>query len=82
MDYYVLPKVYVGLELGWGISYNNYGVVKYSSGDNDMTNSEFTITPYVTPFFRLGYVLGAGRKMHGNGEPSYRSRDRHDEDDE
>lgn len=80
MDYYVLPKVYLGLELGWGLSYNSYGVVKFDSGDNDITQSEFTLTPYVTPVFRLGYVLGNGRKMHGDGEPSYRSKHSSDDD--
>lgn len=79
MDYYFLPKVYAGIELGWGLSYNRYGEVNYSAGDNNTTNSEFTLTPYVTPVFRLGYVLGNAKKMHGNGLPSYRTNDSDDE---
>jgi len=82
MDYYVLPKVYLGLELGWGLSYNRYGEVEFAGGNNDMTTTAFTLTPYVTPTFRLGYVLGWSRKMQGNGEPSYRSRERYQDDEE
>ncbi len=73
MDYYVLPKIYLGLELGLGLSYNGYGVVKYKSGDNDAKYNGFAITPFINPQFRLGYVLGWTKKAHGNGEPSYRS---------
>jgi len=81
MDYYFLPKVYAGIELGWGLSYNHYSAVHFNVGDNDMTSAEFTLTPYVTPFFRLGYVLGcSGKKMHGNGEPSYRSHGNDDDE--
>ncbi|HRO42956.1 MAG TPA: hypothetical protein PL009_08985 [Flavipsychrobacter sp.] len=80
MDYYFLPKVYAGIELGWGLSYNRYGVVNFTNGDNNRTSSEFTLTPYVTPVFRLGYVLGATKKMRGNGEPTYRSNDGGDDE--
>ncbi len=84
MDYYVLPKVYLGLELGYGLGFSRYGEVNYDNGDNGETNTDFAITPYVTPTFRLGYVLGCGggRKKHGHHEPSYRSKERYDEDDE
>jgi len=80
MDYYFIPRVYAGIELGWGLSYNRYGMVKFDGGDNDRTTSNFTLTPYVTPVFRLGYVLGSGRKMHGSGEPSYRTHDNDDDE--
>ncbi len=79
MDYYFLPKVYAGIELGWGLSYNRYGEVKFNGGGNNRTASEFTLTPHVTPVFRLGYVLGCTKKHRGHGEPSYRSRDMDDE---
>lgn len=75
MDYYVLPKVYLGLELGWGIGYNSYGVVNFANGDNDQTSRDMSIAPFVNPQLRLGYVLGWSKKMRGNGEPSYRSND-------
>lgn len=73
MDYYVLPKVYLGMELGYGLAFNTYGNVHYYVGNNNTTNSNFTLTPYVTPVFRLGYVL-TGKKVRVKHEPTYRSR--------
>ncbi|MBS1782502.1 MAG: hypothetical protein JSS78_05515 [Bacteroidetes bacterium] len=80
MDYYVLPKVYLGLELGWGLSYNYYGMVHTMSSNNNRTLSNFTLTPYVTPQLRLGYVLGMSKKHKGHNEPSYRSKDNSGDD--
>lgn len=80
MDYYFLPKVYAGIELGWGLSYNRYGEVNTNGFDNNITSSEFTLTPYVTPVFRLGYVLGNGKKMRTKSEPSYRTHDNDDDE--
>ena len=82
MDYFVLPKIYLGLELGYGISLNHYGEVNFVDSDNNTTNSDFTITPYVTPTFRMGYVLCGGKKKHGHHEPSYRSKMRYNDDEE
>ncbi|RYZ50746.1 MAG: hypothetical protein EOP49_13355 [Sphingobacteriales bacterium] len=81
MDYYILPKVYMGLELGWGVGFNRYGEVEFASGNSGTTTNNFTITPYVTPTFRLGYVLGWSKKTRGNGEPDYRSRDSYNDED-
>lgn len=57
-DYYFIPKVYLGAELGLGISYNSYGVIKASGPglDNGVDkSSNFTLTPFVIPAIRLGY---------------------------
>jgi hypothetical protein len=85
MDYYVLPKVYLGLELGYGVAFSHYSPWKTETStgtvDNKTKSEGITLTPYVTPIFRLGYVLGCGRKAHTNSEPDYRSRS-NDSDDE
>ena len=57
-DYYFIPKVYLGAELGLGISYDSYGVVKNSGpgADNGVTkSSDIALTPFIIPAFRLGY---------------------------
>jgi hypothetical protein len=57
-DYYFIPKVYLGAELGLGISYDSYGVVKNSGpGANNGVDksSDFALTPFIIPAFRLGY---------------------------
>lgn len=87
MDYYVLPKVYLGFELGYGLGFSHYGPMKYefsgASGDDETTTNGITFAPYVNPSLRLGFVLGAKRKMHGNGQPTYRSQeDAYDSDEE
>lgn len=74
-DYYILPKVYVGMELGWGVNYMRYGVVANANGNNETTSENFNTVPYITPNFRLGYMLGWTRKSKSNSEPSYRSKD-------
>jgi hypothetical protein len=53
MDYYIVPKVYLGVELGWGIGFNSYG--KVTGGTT--TSSSFSVAPLVVPVFRLGYRL-------------------------
>src|SRR5690606_13715747 len=73
MDYYVLPKVYLGMELGYGIGFNTYGATKMNGVDNKTTSARFSLTPYVTPVFRLGYIL-TSKKVRSKQEPSYRSR--------
>lgn len=55
MDYYIIPKVYLGIELGYGLGINSYGKTKFQTGDNGQTSSDFTFTPFVSPTFRLGY---------------------------
>jgi len=63
MDYYFIPKVYLGIELGYGLGFNTYGKVKYSTTpsnvgdpkDNGTTSNGLTLTPFVSPTFRLGY---------------------------
>jgi len=55
MDYYFIPKVYLGIELGYGIGFNSYGKTKLGSTDDGTTSSDFTLTPFVSPTFRLGY---------------------------
>ncbi|CAN5488339.1 hypothetical protein BH11BAC2_BH11BAC2_01610 [soil metagenome] len=57
MDYYIVPKVYLGIELGWGIGFNAYGEVKIDGNGSDSKSSDFTLTPYILPSFRLGYRL-------------------------
>ncbi|MDB5273702.1 MAG: hypothetical protein JWO58_2069 [Chitinophagaceae bacterium] len=57
-DYYIIPKVYLGAELGLGISYDTYGVIKQSgpgTSNGNAKSSDFAITPFVVPAFRLGY---------------------------
>ena len=79
-DYYILPKVYVGMELGWGVNYMRYGVVSYAQGNNDKTSESFNAVPYIAPTFRLGYMLGWTKKSKSNSEPTYRSKDGADSD--
>lgn len=57
-DYYFIPKVYLGAELGLGVSSNSYGVVKASGGplvDGKAKSANFALTPFIIPAFRLGY---------------------------
>ncbi len=81
MDYYVLPKVYLGFELGYGLGYRNTEVEVTGLGSSDAISS-VGFAPFVTPSFRLGYVLGWSKRARGNGEPSYRSRDSYEYEDD
>lgn len=57
-DYYFIPKVYLGAELGFGISYDSYGVIKQKGpGSNNGVDksSDFGLSPFIIPAFRLGY---------------------------
>ncbi len=60
MDYYFIPKVYLGIELGMGFGLNQYrlqsnaGVV---SVDGLESNSNFSLTPFVSPSVKLGWRL-------------------------
>jgi len=58
MDYYFIPKVYLGVEVGYGIGINNYGKQKNSGpGMENGTDisSNMVVTPYVSPSFRFGW---------------------------
>jgi hypothetical protein len=80
MDYYVLPKVYLGIELGYGLGFNHVGEIEVAGTGNDVKSNGFSLAPYVTPTFRLGYVLGCGKRMRGNGEPGYRSKESYNDE--
>lgn len=57
-DYYFIPKVYLGAELGLGLSYNGYGVEKNSGGtlkDGTVKTNSFSVTPFITPAIRMGF---------------------------
>jgi hypothetical protein len=57
-DYYFIPKVYLGMEVGYGLSYNSYGVVKASGdglSDGKATSSSFGLSPFISPALRLGF---------------------------
>lgn len=59
-DYYFIPKVYLGAELGLGLAATSYGKVKKSGpGLNDSTNKskEFSIVPFAIPSLRLGFIF-------------------------
>jgi hypothetical protein len=47
-DYYIVPNVYLGLELSYGL-----GVVNTKEGDYSTTKLQ--LAPGITPFFRLGW---------------------------
>ncbi len=80
-DYYVLPKVYLGIELGWGLGYYHYGEAEFNNRRTTANNNDFLVTPYITPVFRLGYVLtNCKHKMKGDGEPMYRTMEKDDDD--
>jgi hypothetical protein len=58
MDYYFIPKVYLGVEVGYGLGINNYGKQKNSGpGQENGTDisSNIVVTPYVSPSFRFGW---------------------------
>jgi len=65
MDYYILPKVYLGVELGYGFSVNNYGLVRHSGKDDSGAEYEngvdrsanMLFTPFISPSFRFGWRL-------------------------
>ena len=48
-DYYVVPNVYLGLEMSYGISVNS---IKPDGGDN---TTRIGLAPSVNPVFRLGW---------------------------
>ncbi len=57
-DYYFIPKVYLGAELGLGLGVNSYGVVKAEGGgltDGKVKSRSFQVDPFITPAIRLGY---------------------------
>ena len=64
MDYYIVPKVYLGLELGMGLGFSSVGATKAEGKlagadlkDADNKSSDVLLTPYIMPSFRLGYRL-------------------------
>jgi len=57
-DYYFIPKVYLGMELGYGLMYKSYGVLKASGGtleDGKEKSSEIGLSPFINPALRLGF---------------------------
>jgi hypothetical protein len=47
-DYYIVPNIYLGLELSYG-----FGLVNTKEGD--YKDTQFRLAPGITPFFRLGW---------------------------
>jgi Putative OmpA-OmpF-like porin family len=59
-DYYFIPKVYLGAELGLGLSATSYGLVKRSGTglvDGTDKSKSFSILPFATPSLRLGFIF-------------------------
>jgi hypothetical protein len=57
-DYYFIPKVYLGVELNYGLALNNYGVVKRSGPnqqDDKIKYNQSEIAPFMNPNLRLGF---------------------------
>lgn len=48
-DYYIVPSVYLGVELNYGLGY------KSSTPEGGKATSTLTISPGITPFFRMGW---------------------------
>ena len=55
MDYYILPKVYLGVELSYGVQFGSLGVIKTSDINGKQKQSSLTLTPNMGAQFRLGY---------------------------
>ncbi len=57
MDYYVLPKVYLGVELNYGLNYGHAGKLNEinDAGQPHETGSSITFTPAMGGSFRMGY---------------------------
>ena len=57
MDYYVLPKVYLGVELNYGLNYAHAGKLNVTgdAGTAHETSSSITFTPKMGGSFRMGY---------------------------
>jgi len=45
MDYYILPKVYLGVELSYGVQFGSLGVIKTSDINGKQKQSSLTLTP-------------------------------------
>ncbi|MFQ3576613.1 MAG: hypothetical protein SNJ77_09275 [Cytophagales bacterium] len=57
-DYYFIPKVYLGAELGYGLGFNNFGVIKRkgTGQENDkVKESGFALAPFINPNLRIGF---------------------------
>ena len=50
-DYYIMPDIYLGLELNYGFGWNSF-----SPFDGDDVSS-FAVSPGVSPFLRMGWRL-------------------------
>jgi len=50
-DYYVVPRLYLGVEVSYG-----FGLVN-STPDGGKSTTSFELAPHITPFFRLGWKL-------------------------
>ena len=63
VDYYFVKNLYLGVEIGYGLSYTNQLKTKYTdSGDNDNDDErkngyEFGLNPSVTGNFRIGWTF-------------------------
>ena len=57
MDYYVVPKVYLGVELNYGLNYGHAGKLNVTgdAGTAHETASSITFTPAMAGSFRMGY---------------------------
>lgn len=50
-DYYIVPNVYLGMEVGYGLAVTN---TKPDGGDGI---TKFELAPGITPFFRMGWFF-------------------------
>ena len=57
MDYYVIPKVYLGVELNYGLNYAHTGKLNTTgdAGSTPETKSSINFTPKMGASFRMGY---------------------------
>jgi hypothetical protein len=50
-DFYIMPKIYLGVEVAYGASFTN------TSPKGGTSVTQFEVAPGITPFFRLGWNL-------------------------
>lgn len=50
-DYYIIPKLYLGAEVAYGLAVTN---TKPDGGDSVI---KFELAPGITPFFRMGWIF-------------------------
>lgn len=55
-DYYFIPKVYLGVELGYGLSFRSYGDVTIAGTTvKDSGSSTISLSPFAATQLRIGY---------------------------